>query len=79
MGHRPLSIDSLPFIGEVPRVAGAYCAFGHQHIGLTAGPRTGRLIAELVSGRTPNLDLAPYRVGRFSRRDWMSDSATERR
>jgi D-amino-acid dehydrogenase len=79
MGHRPLSIDSLPFIGEVPRVAGAYCAFGHQHIGLTAGPKTGRLIAELVSGRTPNLDLAPYRVGRFSRRDWMSDSATERR
>jgi D-amino-acid dehydrogenase len=40
-------------------------AFGAQHVGLTAGPKTGRWIADLVSGRAPNVDLAPFRVGRF--------------
>ncbi len=74
MGHRPSSIDSLPFIGEAPGVDGVYCAFGHQHLGLTLGPKTGRLIADLVSERRPNIDLSPYRVGRFSRRARRRDS-----
>jgi D-amino-acid dehydrogenase len=65
MGHRPAPADSIPVIGEVPDVKGAFLAFGHHHIGLTAGPRTGRLLAQLVSGRTPNLDLAPYAPSRF--------------
>ncbi len=66
MGHRPAPIDSLPFLGEAPGRRGLYCAFGHHHVGLTSGPKTGRLIADLVAGRKPNLDLTPYRVDRFA-------------
>jgi len=66
MGHRPAPIDSLPFLGEVPGRKGVFCAFGHHHIGLTAGPKTGRLVADLIAGRRPNLDFEPYRVNRFA-------------
>jgi D-amino-acid dehydrogenase len=64
MGFRPSTPDSLPLIGEIG-ATGIYAGFGHQHIGLTAGPRTGRLIADLLSDRRPNLDLAPYDANRF--------------
>ncbi len=66
MGHRPVPADSIPLIGEVPGMAGAYVGFGHQHIGLTGGPKTGRLLAQLVSGQQPNIDLAPYSPARFA-------------
>jgi D-amino-acid dehydrogenase len=65
MGRRPASIDSLPFLGEAASIKGLYCGFGHHHIGLTGGPKTGRLLSDLISGRQPNIDLAPYRVDRF--------------
>lgn len=65
MGHRPSLPDSIPLIGPVPGVAGAYLGFGHDHVGLTGGPKTGRLLAQLVSGRSPNIDLAPYDPNRF--------------
>jgi len=65
MGHRPTTRDSLPFIGESPAARGVWFAFGHQHLGLTAAPKTGRLIADMIAGRRPNIDLTPYRVGRF--------------
>ena len=65
MGHRPSTVDSLPLIGPSPRAPAIHFAFGAQHIGLTSGPRTGRLIADLVAGRTPNIDMKPFRVGRF--------------
>jgi len=65
MGHRPAPTDSIPVIGEVPGARGAYLGFGHHHVGLTGGPKTGRILAQLVSGRTPNIDLAPYAPSRF--------------
>ncbi|WP_112322784.1 NAD(P)/FAD-dependent oxidoreductase [Oceanibium sediminis] len=65
MGHRPSPSDSLPLIGEIGQT-GAFAAFGHQHIGLTAGPKTGRLVAGLVAGRPANLDLRAYAPGRFA-------------
>ncbi len=65
MGHRPAPVDSIPVIGPVPGVDGAYLAFGHHHVGLTGGPKTGRLLAQLISGHTPDIDLAPYDPGRF--------------
>ncbi|MFN3938486.1 MAG: NAD(P)/FAD-dependent oxidoreductase [Gemmobacter sp.] len=65
MGHRPAPADSIPLIGPVPGVAGAYLGFGHHHIGLTAGPRTGRLLAGLIDGQRANIDLAPYAPSRF--------------
>jgi D-amino-acid dehydrogenase len=45
-----------------------HAAFGHQHVGLTAGPKTGRMIAALIDGQPPNMDLSPYDANRFSRR-----------
>ncbi|MEO0487335.1 MAG: FAD-dependent oxidoreductase [Pseudomonadota bacterium] len=64
-GHRPATTDSLPLIGEV-RNTGIYTGFGHHHIGLTAGPKTGRLIAQLITGQAPNMDLTPYAPSRFA-------------
>ncbi|MBP0482582.1 NAD(P)/FAD-dependent oxidoreductase [Sagittula salina] len=66
MGHRPSMVDSLPMIGAVPGVAGAFAGFGHDHLGLTAGPRTGQLLAQIVSGRRPDIDLSPYDPARFA-------------
>lgn len=65
MGHRPAPADSIPVIGEAPNVRGAFLGFGHHHIGLTAGPKTGRLLSSLICGKTPNIDLAPYAPARF--------------
>jgi D-amino-acid dehydrogenase len=65
MGYRPSTPDSLPVIGRSPRSPNVYYAFGHQHLGLTLGPITGRLIAALVSGQQPEFDVSPYRIERF--------------
>ena len=66
MGHRPATTDSIPFIGPFENLKGAYAAFGHHHIGLTGGPKTGRMIADMVANRKTNMDLAPYNVSRFT-------------
>jgi D-amino-acid dehydrogenase len=65
MGHRPAPSDSIPIIGETSKVKQAFLGFGHHHVGLTGGPKTGRLLAQLVGGRRPNIDLAPYAPTRF--------------
>ena len=64
MGFRPSFPDSLPMIGALG-ASGIYTAFGHQHVGLTAGPKTGRLIAQMISGQTPNQDMSAYDPGRY--------------
>jgi len=65
LGHRPSTVDSVPFIGPSPKAPAIHFAFGAQHIGLTTGPKTGRLIADMIGERRPNIDMAPFRVGRF--------------
>jgi D-amino-acid dehydrogenase len=65
MGHRPCMPDSLPVVGPAPRHEGAFLAFGHGHNGMTSGPVTGRLIADLVASRKPFIDPAPYSASRF--------------
>ena len=65
VGLRPLSADGLPVLGRVPGVAGAYVATGHGPSGLTLGPYSARVVADLVVGRVPDLDLAPFRADRF--------------
>ncbi len=66
MGHRPAPADSIPVIGEVPKVKGAYMGFGHHHIGLTGGPKTGRLLAQMIGGRKPNIDVGVYSPARYA-------------
>lgn len=66
MGHRPAPADSIPVIGAVPGMTGAFLGFGHHHIGLTGGPKTGRLLALMISGRSPNTDMGPYAPSRYS-------------
>ncbi len=68
MGHRPVLSDSLPMIGAVPGVKGAFMGLGHHHVGLTGGAKTGRLLAQLAQDQTPNIDLTAYDPGRFLRR-----------
>ena len=65
MGFRPSMPDSLPVISGSPRHANAYFAFGHGHCGLAYGARTGALLADLMAGRAPAIDLAPFRIDRF--------------
>lgn len=67
MGRRPSTPDSLPVIGAAPGAPGVFFAFGHGHLGLTMGAVTGRLIADLVAGRAPPIDMAPLGAGRFGR------------
>lgn len=65
MGRRPSMPDSMPVIGRATKFANAYYAFGHGHVGLVGSAPTGRIIADLVAGRKPNIDIAPFRVDRF--------------
>ncbi len=65
MGARPCTPDMLPIVGPAPRHRNLWFAFGHAHHGLTLGPVTGRVVAELVTGETPLVDPAPYRAERF--------------
>jgi D-amino-acid dehydrogenase len=65
MGHRPCLPDSLPVIGRAAGLDNAWLAFGHGHIGMCGGASTGREVANLVAGRTPQIDLVPFRPDRF--------------
>jgi glycine/D-amino acid oxidase-like deaminating enzyme len=65
MGFRPSLPDSLPVIGPSQAGAEVMYAFGHGHIGLTLAPITARIVADLVAGRAPEIDIAPYRAARF--------------
>lgn len=65
MGHRPSLPDSLPVIERSPRIPNAYFAFGHGHVGLTAAAPTGEIIADLVDGRQPFMDISPFASTRF--------------
>ncbi len=63
-GWRPMTPDSLPFIGRVPALENVFLAAGHGMLGVSMSPGTGRLVAELVTGQTPHIDPLPYAVGR---------------
>jgi D-amino-acid dehydrogenase len=65
IGARPCLPDMLPVIGKAPSHSGLWFNFGHQHHGLTLGPVTGRLLAEMMTGETPFADPGPFGVERF--------------
>jgi len=65
LGRRPCLPDMRPVIGPFPGRPGLWLDSGHHHLGLTLGPITGRLLAQLLTGETPFVDLAPFRAERF--------------
>ncbi|MGD9830049.1 MAG: NAD(P)/FAD-dependent oxidoreductase [Hyphomicrobiaceae bacterium] len=66
LGARPCFPDMLPAIGPLPGVPGLWLCCGHQHLGLTLGPVSARLLAEMMTGAAPFTDATPYRVERFA-------------
>lgn len=67
-GFRPCTPDSLPFLGRAEPYRNLTIACGHGHIGMGLAPVSGKLIAQLVAGEQPDLDLAPFRIDRLRRR-----------
>lgn len=65
LGRRPCTPDMMPIIGPAPRHDDLWFAFGHAHHGLTLGPVTGRLIAEMMTGAPTVVDPRPFRAERF--------------
>jgi D-amino-acid dehydrogenase len=64
-GWRPMTPDSLPVIGRSPAYENVLVAAGHNMLGVSMAPATGKLVAELLGGQAPHLDPAPYSAGRF--------------
>lgn len=63
-GLRPGSIDSKPYLGNVPGYVNVMMAAGHKRAGLQLAPASAEVMADLVLGRPPRVDLAPFRVDR---------------
>jgi D-amino-acid dehydrogenase len=66
LGRRPMFPDTMPVIGRAPGQRGLWLDYGHGHLGLTLGPVSGRLLADMMTGATPFTDPAPYAAERFS-------------
>ncbi len=65
MGHRPALPDTVPILSASAKTPGVYYATGHGHLGLSLAATSARVIADLVTGTPPPLDLNPYRIDRF--------------
>jgi D-amino-acid dehydrogenase len=65
-GWRPMTYDGKPIIGRTPAVRNVFVATGHSMVGTTLAPATGKLVAELVEGRSPHIDPTPFAPTRFS-------------
>jgi Glycine/D-amino acid oxidases (deaminating) len=63
-GLRPASFDGLPYLGQLPGLANAYIAAGHFRSGLFLSPATAVVMSQLLRDEPPQIDLAPFRVGR---------------
>ena len=66
MGHRPSLPNSLPALGPSRATPDVIYAFGHGHVGMTSAPMTGKVVADLVAGRPPSIDIAPFAPARFA-------------
>jgi len=65
MGRRPTTSDSLPVLGEHSSAPNIIHAYGGQHVGMTIGPKLGRMVADIAADTRLNVDTNPYRVDRF--------------
>ena len=66
LGARPCTADMMPVIGEAPNHRGLWFNFGHAHHGLTLGPISGKLLAELMTGEPAITNPNPFSPNRFS-------------
>jgi D-amino-acid dehydrogenase len=64
-GWRPMTYDGKPIIDRSPVLANVLIAAGHNMLGLSMAPATGKLVAELLSGEKPHIDPGQYAVSRF--------------
>jgi D-amino-acid dehydrogenase len=64
-GWRPMTPDSVPIIDRSSTYENVLIAAGHNMLGVSMSPATGKLVAELLGGSVPHLDAAPYRLSRF--------------
>lgn len=64
-GWRPMTPDGLPIIGGIPRLDNAMIATGHNMLGMTLAPATGKLVAELIGGEHPHINPHPFSPTRF--------------
>jgi D-amino-acid dehydrogenase len=64
-GLRPVSADDAPVLGALPGWDNAFVCTGHGANGLLLGPYSAHLVARVVLGRTPELDLAAFSPARF--------------
>lgn len=65
LGHRPAPSDSVPLIGELPGAHGVFVGFGHQHVGLSGGAKTGQLLSQMICDEPTDLDMRMYSPMRF--------------
>ncbi|UWU14545.1 FAD-binding oxidoreductase [Rhizobium sullae] len=65
MGHRPALPDTIPIISPSSKMPGVWYATGHGHLGLTLSATTARLIADMVMGVKPTVDIIPFRINRY--------------
>ncbi|MET7651384.1 FAD-binding oxidoreductase [Streptomyces sp. NPDC005486] len=77
LGFRPYMPDHLPAVGPDPRVPGLFHACGHEGAGIGLATGTGHLIARILTGKRPELDLTPFRPDRFDHPDRLDRIAEE--
>ena len=65
MGHRPALPDTIPVMSASRKTKGLFYATGHGHLGLTYAATNARLMADLMTGAKPPIDMRPYRINRF--------------
>ncbi|MBI2814811.1 MAG: FAD-dependent oxidoreductase [Opitutae bacterium] len=65
-GYRPVTPDGMPYIGRLGRYANLATASGHAMLGLTLAPVSGLLVAEILTGRKPSVDLTLLNPNRYS-------------
>jgi D-amino-acid dehydrogenase len=67
IGLRPLTTDTMPVLGTVPHVSGIFLATGHGPTGLTLGPYSGKIVADLMRGHESPVDISAFHVSRFQK------------
>lgn len=64
-GYRPCSADGLPYLGRAGKLQNLIVATGHSMLGLSLGPGTGKLVAEIANETVPSMDISPFSTDRY--------------